>query len=437
MEGNASNKSLFQDYLSTGIYRFPNVNAVFLDPVRILNISYTNFSISPHLYYTRSLPNPCNGEEKKEEATGPKEQKDKKRKRKTNNSYVPNAKEELAHKRHMEVRPFLSSAYEAFLKEPSLLSILCSLKDNTVYTKADNALVDNRQENDALVDNKGENIPSFIELGKLWQAPLFEISFHRQVREESVQGEIALQEDKNVTCSLFNTLIENRSNDDAITECLSSCYILPRRSSFLMSDINQIRRLIPACPHDRFNLILVDPPWENKSVHRRSIYPTLPNRYLFSIPIRQLAHPEGALVALWVTNREKLRTFVEEELFPAWGITYAASLYWLKVREDGHMISELDLAHHKPYECILVGYIHKQGNDVGHKLIAKMPPDKHVVISVPGDHSRKPPIGRPKPVRGLELFARELSAGWTSWGNEPLFFQQSRYFSDGRLQSID
>lgn len=60
-------------------------------------------------------------------------------------------------------------------------------------------------------------------------------------------------------------------------------------------------------------------------------YPTLPNRYFLSLPIKQLAHAEGALVALWVTNREKLLNFVEKELFPAWGIKYAATIYWLKV----------------------------------------------------------------------------------------------------------
>jgi len=36
-------------------------------------------------------------------------------------------------------------------------------------------------------------------------------------------------------------------------------------------------------------------------------------------------------VALWVTNREKLRVFVEKELFPTWGITDVTLLYWLKV----------------------------------------------------------------------------------------------------------
>jgi hypothetical protein len=36
-------------------------------------------------------------------------------------------------------------------------------------------------------------------------------------------------------------------------------------------------------------------------------------------------------VALWVTNREKLRDFVEKELFPTWGVRYVATFYWLKV----------------------------------------------------------------------------------------------------------
>ena len=122
-------------------------------------------------------------------------------------------------------------------------------------------------------------------------------------------------------------------------------------------------------------------------------YPTLPNRYFLSLPIRQLTHTGGALLALWVTNREKLRAFVEKELFPSWGVKYMASLDWLKViffplgalflyvvkviaktagynttniwftfgfqvNADGLLTSELDLFHHRPYECLLVGYCH-------------------------------------------------------------------------------
>jgi hypothetical protein len=60
-------------------------------------------------------------------------------------------------------------------------------------------------------------------------------------------------------------------------------------------------------------------------------YPTLPNWYFLSLPIKQLAHPDGALVALWMTNREKLHNFVQKELFPSWGVSHEATYYWLKV----------------------------------------------------------------------------------------------------------
>lgn len=37
-----------------------------------------------------------------------------------------------------------------------------------------------------------------------------------------------------------------------------------------------------------------------------------------------------------------------------------------------------------------------------------------------------------KSARCIELFAREMLAGWISWGNEPLHFQDVRYFTGTR-----
>lgn len=58
-----------------------------------------------------------------------------------------------------------------------------------------------------------------------------------------------------------------------------------------------------------------------------------------------------------------------------------------------------------------------------------------VVAAVPpAAHSRKPHLGPlllpllPPQARCLELFARELHAGWTSWGNEVLWFQGTGWF---------
>ena len=88
------------------------------------------------------------------------------------------------------------------------------------------------------------------------------------------------------------------------------------------------------------------------------------------------------------------------------------------------------------------------------------PPDGLVMIAVPGEHSRKPQLaqllqpylpdkavclevchnvrwclrlsvgctGRQSSLCSVQMFARELIAGWTSWGNQVLQFQQKHLF---------
>lgn len=67
------------------------------------------------------------------------------------------------------------------------------------------------------------------------------------------------------------------------------------------------------------------------------------------------------------------------------------------------------------------------------------PPDGFTLLAAPCSHSRKPYLGdllRPYladmgAARGggcLEMFAREMRAGWDSWGNEVLCFQELRQF---------
>ncbi|GAB2220603.1 hypothetical protein Droror1_Dr00008264 [Drosera rotundifolia] len=101
-----------------------------------------------------------------------------------------------------------------------------------------------------------------------------------------------------------------------------------------MSDLEKIHDVIPGNSDCGFNLIVLDPPWENRSALQKSSYPTLPNRHFLKLPVMQLAHTDGALVALWVTNREKLRSFVENELFPVWGVTYITTYYWMKAYDE-------------------------------------------------------------------------------------------------------
>ncbi|KAK9270182.1 hypothetical protein L1049_025758 [Liquidambar formosana] len=302
-------------FLSSGVYRFENSMAVFIDPVRLLNRSYTRFRVSPSAYYSRffqpnqpprvSSPNP------------------RKRKRKDKQPHSLNQRELAADQRHQEARPLLMKAHEAVLQATELLSVLCDLrKDGCCSTECGELLLPAAQLEQ-----------SFFELGRVWQAPLYEITlnFHRQNKTIEDGGSLPVQNCEQTVLPIFNNLVANETNDDVEAEFFNIQYILPRKSCFYMSDLGQIHNLIPDEPDCGFNLIVVDPPWENRSAHQKSMYPTLPNRYFLSIPIKKLSHTEGALVALWVTNREKLRNFVEKELFPTWEVKYVATFYWLKV----------------------------------------------------------------------------------------------------------
>lgn len=49
----------------------------------------------------------------------------------------------------------------------------------------------------------------------------------------------------------------------------------------------------------------------------------------------------GALVAIWMTNRERHWRFVEAELLPAFQLTTVATWLWLKVTDSCELVSQL------------------------------------------------------------------------------------------------
>ncbi|KAK9113172.1 hypothetical protein Scep_020691 [Stephania cephalantha] len=364
------------NFTNSGVHRLRKTsNAVFIDPVRLLDRSYTRFAPSPSMYYTRFF-----AEEEARVCSNPRKRKRKER----GKPRCLNEREQSADRRHQGARDLLVRAHEALVCDEDMLSRLRDLN------KIGSCLVERKVVSDADIAGQW-----FVELGRVWQAHLYEIALRCSRVSEDRGGEdggsasLRYDEQEKVV-PLFNNLVVNDTSSDVEAEFLNRLYVMPQRSCFYMSGLEQIHNLVPADKENGFNLIVIDPPWENGSARQKSAYPTLPNRYMLSIPIKQLTHSEGALVALWVTNREKLRVFVEKELFPAWGVNYATLLFWLKVKPDGSLVSELDLFHHRPYECLLLGYCHGVAEQLS---IHKPLEENQVVVSIPGDYSRKPPIG--------------------------------------------
>ncbi|XP_071703646.1 methyltransferase-like protein 2 [Rutidosis leptorrhynchoides] len=406
-------------FFKSGIYRFEDSNVVFIDSVRVLNLSYSHFRVSSSSYYSRFFEQNPSGVNQPRVL-----QNQRKRKRKVKKPRELNERELAADDRHQRAKPLLMKAHECLLGDNDILMSLGQLRGDDESTVFDSIV------------NVANDEQSFVDIGSVWQSKLFEICLYVHPDYRPQKGFRSDQNCEKRNVPAFESLVANETNSDMEADFLDRKYVMPKQSSFYMSDLKQINGLIPVKDFG-FKLIVVDPPWENSSASQKSKYPTLPNRYFLSLPIQKLSHTDGALVALWVTNKEKLRIFVEKELFPKWGVKYMATHYWLKVKADGSLIGELDLFHHRPYECVVLGYYSTKDEDSEFSSKLKSIPDGQVFISIPGDYSRKPPIGEllqeyipgAKPGHCIELFAREMLAGWTSWGNEPLRFQDSRYFS--------
>ncbi|GFU31641.1 n(6)-adenine-specific methyltransferase METTL4 [Nephila pilipes] len=221
----------------------------------------------------------------------------------------------------------------------------------------------------------------------------------------------------------------NRNNESTIVIFGSEKYVLPAKSSFHLCDINNIMNL----KGTKYDLIVLDPPWENKSVRRNKKYKTLDCDSLINLPIETICNP-GCLIVVWVTNNQRQLNFVKEKLFPKWKVVNHVMWHWFKITLGGHFIHSGDWHHKKPYENLLLGYVSSDFENKNFVTEVEIEPHK-VILCVPSSiHSHKPPLTEIlKPyisenANCLEIFARYLLPKWTSLGNEVVKLQNIKLF---------
>ncbi|KAM3843328.1 N(6)-adenine-specific methyltransferase METTL4 [Diretmus argenteus] len=234
---------------------------------------------------------------------------------------------------------------------------------------------------------------------------------------------------------LFSRITENSTDWAMVVSLMGERYVIPPHAAFFLSDFTRMQPLVHY--GKKFELIVMDPPWENKSLKRSRRYSSLPSSQLKRLPIPLLASP-SCLVVTWVTNRPSHLRFVRDELYPHWGVEVLAEWFWVKVTRSGQFVFPLDSQHKKPYEVLVLGrYRCCTKNSPSSSATSEVPvEDQRVIVSVPSAlHSHKPSLSEVlKPYVGaeakcLELFARSLQPGWTSWGNEVIKFQHANYFT--------
>jgi len=240
---------------------------------------------------------------------------------------------------------------------------------------------------------------------------------------------------------LLNAVVCNPNAAPVILSVAAHNFHIPSHTVFLCSSIHQgsasfsqsVKLLLPLTisairPH-RFDLILMDPPWPNRSVRRGKFYSTAENEkdgpFECTVPVIR-DHLSGlGIVAVWITNKAAVRLHVLTVLADL-GLRLQEEWVWVKVTTKGEPVTALDGIWRKPYEILLL--LQQQSS--------RPTIPRRVIIAVPDVHSRKPCLKNliesylPRPYRALEIFARNLTAGWWSWGDEVLKFQHETYWAD-------
>jgi N6-adenosine-specific RNA methylase IME4 len=215
-----------------------------------------------------------------------------------------------------------------------------------------------------------------------------------------------------------------------------SSLIIPDAACHLQGTISSQRTAFLSTAPSGFNLMLLDPPWPNRSAKRKrgGYHPVRDmdsvQSLLSLIPVGSHLAVDGLLV-VWVTNSPSatdVLTSPHNGLFAQWDVELVGEWMWLKVTTEGEPLFALDSSWRKPWERLLIA--RKRGGLGGPSIANK------VIIAVPDVHSRKPNLRHlfedsgllPEGYLALEVFARNLTAGWWSWGEEVLLFQHRKHW---------
>ena len=175
-------------------------------------------------------------------------------------------------------------------------------------------------------------------------------------------------------------------------------------------------------PDKKYSIIYADPPWQYKESwgNGQVGYETMNSKDIYALPVSEITMDQAHLY-LWVTN-----PFLAEglEVCKSWGFDYKTLITWIKTYKNGKPEMGMGYYFRSCTEHIIFGVKGKMKcqNKITRNMFYAVNSRNHsqkpncvknMIVNCSGDLSR------------IELFSRQETDGWDSWGNETKKFNQN------------
>jgi len=173
-------------------------------------------------------------------------------------------------------------------------------------------------------------------------------------------------------------------------------------------------------PDKKYQIIYADPPWMFNFKNRKNLsteaklklYNTMLDIDIINLPIKAISS-NNCILFLWVMD-SKIPFALK--CIESWGFIYKTVAFtWVKTRKIKYHFGGGNWTRSNPEICLLAtkGEIKRTSKSVS-----------QLVVSPLREHSRKPDIIRDKIIElvgdlsRIELFSRQRTEGWDTWGDE-------------------
>lgn len=186
---------------------------------------------------------------------------------------------------------------------------------------------------------------------------------------------------------------ENNLNYGKCVTMKESSFLIPPHSRFFNKKVEELETCIPPNEANKFDFIVIDPPWKNRYIKRlkkndadkKRGYFMMTDDDIIQIPLEKYSKITS-IVVIWCTNSETHLNAVKQKFLVKWKLKLLSSWLWIKIDKNGELFNPFE-GNKKPFEQLFIA-THQDNSDYDRQL-----ENDCLLFSEPSSiHSHKPPL---------------------------------------------